>query len=110
MVVVMPPSLPVLLYCFKRNDNIVEVLELERPLLPGCILLLLSYVIIYVGFTKYFHTQYLSYCLLHLCEIDRLIAVSQMRELRLRDEALQLQSQEAEGSLTSYTFQHSHQN
>lgn len=51
-----------------------------------------------------------SHCLLHLCEIDGLIAVSQMRELRLGDEALQLQSQEAEGSLTSYTFQHSHQN
>lgn len=87
-------------------------MELVRPLLPGFILLLLSYVIIYVGFTKYFHTQYLTYCLclLHLCEIDGLIAVSQMRELRLRDEALQLQSQEAEGSLTSYTFQHSHQN
>lgn len=51
-----------------------------------------------------------SISLSHPCEIDGLIAISTMRELRLKkDEVHQLWAQAAEGSLISSLFQHSHQ-
>lgn len=91
-------------YCInlriKQNENVCESFGIaETP--PTRAYIAVTLVSRYLCVTYKVFSHSVSHCLLHPCEVDGLIAISQIREQAEKDKALQLQSVVAERSLIS---------
>lgn len=97
-------------YCInlriKQNEDVCESFGMaETP--PTRAYIAVTLVSRYLCVTYKVFSRSVSHCLLHPCEVDGLIAISQIRERAEKDKALQPQSLVAERSLMSPLL-HSH--